>query len=55
MRYFTPREIANLHGFPSDFKIEAPMKIAYRLLGNSMHISVVASVLNYLFENKNII
>ncbi|KAI8895241.1 S-adenosyl-L-methionine-dependent methyltransferase [Globomyces pollinis-pini] len=55
IRYFSPREIANLHGLPKSFKLEGvPTNILYRLLGNSMHIDVVASVLNYLFDSTTL-
>ncbi|KAJ3268079.1 C-5 cytosine-specific DNA methylase [Terramyces sp. JEL0728] len=48
-RYFSPREIANLHGLDSGFKMEGiTAKMAFKLLGNSMHIDVVASCLQYL-------
>nr|XP_048317008.1 tRNA (cytosine(38)-C(5))-methyltransferase isoform X4 [Myodes glareolus] len=53
LRYFTPREIANLQGFPPEF--EFPEKITvkqrYRLLGNSLNVHVVAKLLTVLCES----
>ncbi|XP_040290443.1 tRNA (cytosine(38)-C(5))-methyltransferase isoform X1 [Bufo bufo] len=47
LRYFTPREIANLHGFPASFGF--PEKITtkqrYRLLGNSLNVHIVAKLI----------
>ncbi|XP_053569956.1 tRNA (cytosine(38)-C(5))-methyltransferase isoform X1 [Bombina bombina] len=52
MRYFTPREIANLHGFPSSFGF--PEKITtkqrYRLLGNSLNVHIVANLISILLH-----
>ncbi|KAI5448389.1 tRNA (cytosine(38)-C(5))-methyltransferase 2 isoform X2 [Lathyrus oleraceus] len=51
LRYFTPREVANLHSFPEDFEFpeHVSLKQRYALLGNSLSISVVAPLLHYLF------
>ncbi|KEH36452.1 tRNA (cytosine(38)-C(5))-methyltransferase 2 isoform X2 [Medicago truncatula] len=51
LRYFTPREVANLHSFPEDFEFpeHISLKQRYALLGNSLSIAVVASLLQYLF------
>lgn len=50
LRYFTPREIANLHSFPASFSF--PMHVTrrqqYALLGNSLSAAVVADLLTYL-------
>ncbi|XP_048467028.1 tRNA (cytosine(38)-C(5))-methyltransferase isoform X1 [Rhincodon typus] len=42
LRYFTPREIANLHGFPPEFSFPETISLrqSYRLLGNSLNIKV---------------
>nr|XP_056713430.1 tRNA (cytosine(38)-C(5))-methyltransferase isoform X2 [Euleptes europaea] len=50
LRYFTPREIANLHGFPPqfDFPGKVTMKQCYRLLGNSLNVHVVAKLISIL-------
>lgn len=54
LRYFTPREIANLHSFPKKFKFpdHITQKQRYALLGNSLSVAVVASLLEYLFRNE---
>eukprot|EP00250_Pteridium_aquilinum_P034079 c7002_g1_i1 orf=104-1327(+) len=54
LRYFTPREIANLHSFPKKFKFpdRITVKQRYALLGNSLSVAVVALLLQYLFQNK---
>lgn len=51
LRYFTPREVANLHSFPEDFEFpeHISLKQRYALLGNSLSIAVVAPLLQYLF------
>ncbi|KAJ6220231.1 hypothetical protein RDWZM_006043 [Blomia tropicalis] len=50
LRYFTPREIANLMSFPSEF--EFPDKInrkqQYRVLGNSVNVTVCYYLLRIL-------
>ncbi|MED6108725.1 C-5 cytosine-specific DNA methylase [Stylosanthes scabra] len=53
LRYFTPREVANIHSFPEDFKFpdHISLKQRYALLGNSLSIAVVAPLLQYLFTN----
>ncbi|KAG6934307.1 tRNA aspartic acid methyltransferase 1, partial [Chelydra serpentina] len=50
LRYFTPREIANLHGFPPEFGFpdKITMKQRYRLLGNSLNVHVVAKLISLL-------
>lgn len=53
LRYFSPREIANIHGFPSSFKFaDATDKQSYNLLGNSLNVSLVADLLVYLLSWK---
>ncbi|KAJ2727118.1 hypothetical protein GGI07_000002 [Coemansia sp. Benny D115] len=49
-RYFTPREVANLMGFPKEFTLPetTSVKQGYRLLGNSLSVSVVALLMDYL-------
>ncbi|GLT80494.1 hypothetical protein SLA2020_519320 [Shorea laevis] len=55
LRYFTPREIANLHSFPEDFQFpeHISLKQRYALLGNSLSIAVVAPLLQYLFAQPS--
>lgn len=52
LRYFTPREVANLHGFPNDFCLPSSLSLKqqYRLLGNSLNVLVVSELLNCLFH-----
>ncbi|KAJ1995161.1 hypothetical protein GGI25_001388 [Coemansia spiralis] len=52
-RYFTPREVANLMGFPKNFSFPADTSIrqGYRLLGNSLSVSVVAVLMDYLVRH----
>ncbi|XP_054130233.1 tRNA (cytosine(38)-C(5))-methyltransferase isoform X2 [Melozone crissalis] len=52
LRYFTPREIANLHGFPLEFGFpeKVTVKQRYRLLGNSLNVHVVAKLISILLE-----
>lgn len=55
LRYFTPREIANLHSFPQNFCFpdHVSLKQRYALLGNSLSVAVVASLLRYLLSTEN--
>ncbi|KAL6488687.1 hypothetical protein MHYP_G00024280 [Metynnis hypsauchen] len=50
LRYFTPREIANLMGFPSHFTFppRISVKQQYRVLGNSLNVHVVAKLINLM-------
>ena len=53
LRYFTPREVANLMGFPDqhfDFPENTSLKTKYRLLGNSLNVIVVSSLLKLLLH-----
>ncbi|XP_040823725.1 tRNA (cytosine(38)-C(5))-methyltransferase isoform X2 [Ochotona curzoniae] len=52
LRYFTPREIANLLGFPPEFGFpeNITVKQRYRLLGNSLNVHVVAKLIKALCE-----
>lgn len=49
-RYFSPREVANLMGFPVHFSFPETTtnKQGYRLLGNSLSVDVVAVLVDYL-------
>lgn len=55
LRYFTPREVANLHSFPEDFRFpqHIGLRQRYALLGNSLSIAVVAPLLGYLFAEPS--
>ncbi|XP_066137154.1 tRNA (cytosine(38)-C(5))-methyltransferase isoform X1 [Saccopteryx bilineata] len=52
LRYFTPKEIANLLGFPPEFGFpeNITVKQRYRLLGNSLNVQVVAKLIKFLVE-----
>ena len=49
-RYFTPREVARLHGFPEAFTFPGAIspKKRYELLGNSLSVQVVAALLRHI-------
>ncbi|KAI8327466.1 S-adenosyl-L-methionine-dependent methyltransferase, partial [Chlamydoabsidia padenii] len=51
LRYFTPREVANLMGFPSSFNFPTTTtrKQQYRTLGNSINVTLVSHLIRYLF------
>jgi tRNA (cytosine38-C5)-methyltransferase len=51
LRYFTPREVANLMSFPPEFGFPSNVtkKQKYKLLGNSVNVQVVSFVLRLLF------
>ncbi|XP_010519930.1 PREDICTED: DNA (cytosine-5)-methyltransferase [Tarenaya hassleriana] len=55
LRYFTPREVANLHSFPEDFEFpkQISLRQRYALLGNSLSVAVVAPLLRYLFSSPS--
>ncbi|XP_015085767.1 tRNA (cytosine(38)-C(5))-methyltransferase 2 isoform X1 [Solanum pennellii] len=55
LRYFTPREVANLHSFPEDFQFPQHISLRqrYAMLGNSLSVGVVAPLLQYLFINHS--
>ncbi|XP_049421556.1 tRNA (cytosine(38)-C(5))-methyltransferase [Epinephelus fuscoguttatus] len=50
LRYFTPREVANLMGFPQTFSFpeHVTTKQQYKVLGNSLNVVVVARLLQLL-------
>ncbi|EYU29233.1 hypothetical protein ABFS82_05G127900 [Erythranthe guttata] len=54
LRYFTPREVANLHSFPEDFEFpqHVSLRQRYALLGNSLSVGVVGPLLRYLFTHQ---
>ncbi|GER45137.1 DNA (Cytosine-5)-methyltransferase [Striga asiatica] len=55
LRYFTPREVANLHSFPEEFQFpqHVSLRQRYALLGNSLSVGVVAPLLAYLFTHQS--
>ncbi|KAL0297327.1 UNVERIFIED_CONTAM: tRNA (cytosine(38)-C(5))-methyltransferase 2 [Sesamum radiatum] len=54
LRYFTPREVANLHSFPDDFQFPGHVSLRqrYALVGNSLSVGVVAPLFRYLFTHE---
>lgn len=55
LRYFTPKEVANLHSFPKEFSFPEGISLRqrYALLGNSLSVAVVAPLLCYLFTDPS--
>ena len=53
LRYFSPREVANLMCFPSDFSIPPGVtpRQSYKVLGNSLNVHVVSLLLKYLVND----
>jgi tRNA (cytosine38-C5)-methyltransferase len=60
LRYFTPDELLRLFCFvdeehPSfEWPKSITLKTKYRLLGNSVNVTVVTALLNYLFSSETI-
>lgn len=54
-RFFAPREIARIHGFPECFHFPSAVgrKKQYELLGNSLSVQVVTALLKYLLGPPN--
>lgn len=52
-RRLTPREVANLQSFPSDFIINENIKQAYKQFGNSVNIEVVKILASKLISNAD--
>lgn len=50
LRFLTPREIANLKGFPPEFRFPADLALSqrYQQLGNSLSVDVVSELLVFL-------
>ena len=50
LRYFSPREISNLLGFPPDFTFpdHVTLKQKYKVLGNSLNVTVVSLLIDRL-------
>ena len=53
VRYFSPREVANIHSFPATFAFPERITTAQRfaLLGNSLSVACVAPLLEYLLND----
>eukprot|EP01116_Phalansterium_solitarium_P003708 TRINITY_DN14531_c0_g1_i1.p1 TRINITY_DN14531_c0_g1~~TRINITY_DN14531_c0_g1_i1.p1 ORF type:complete len:344 (+),score=101.51 TRINITY_DN14531_c0_g1_i1:300-1331(+) len=52
LRFFSPAEVARLHGFPPSFAFPDSVSLRQRwaLLGNSLNVAEVAELLKYLFR-----
>ena len=55
LRYFTPREIARIHGIPDSFMFPQQLsrKQLYRVLGNGLNVTVIQYLLKYVLFNDN--
>lgn len=51
-RYLTPRECANMQGFPEDMALHKKDAVAYKQLGNSVNVDVVRMFAKLLLEGK---
>ena len=53
LRYFSPREVANLMCFPDSFSIPADVTLrqSYKVLGNSLNVLVVSVLVKYLLND----
>ena len=56
LRYFTPKEIANLLGFPCEFAVPRGVsrKAAWAALGNSLHVDGAAAVVGAALEDLGV-
>ena len=54
LRYFSPTEVSNLLGFPKSFSFPSNSnpRICYRLLGNSLNVTVVALLTSILIKES---
>lgn len=54
LRFFTPTEIARLHGFPPHFSFPDTVtdRQRYNLLGNSLNCVVLSHLMQYLFDDS---
>ena len=52
LRYFSPREVANLMYFPAGFKFppDTTLNQCYKTLGNSVNVLVVTTLIKYLLS-----
>lgn len=56
LRFFSPREVSRLMGFPSelDFPDNITVKQRYKVLGNSLNVTVVGILIYVLLKKKDI-
>ena len=54
LRYFSPREVANLMCFPGNFSIpdDVTLRQCYKVLGNSLNVLVVSVLVKYLLRDQ---
>eukprot|EP00906_Rhabdomonas_costata_P008338 RCo011884 len=54
VRFFSPRELLRLHGFPERFRFPPHLTLAqqYALIGNSLNVTVVSALLRRLLREK---
>lgn len=51
LRYFTPREMMRIHGFPDTYDITGvSKKKMYQLIGNSLNVCVVSQLVKYMLK-----
>ena len=57
LRYFTPREILNLHCFPQTYTFPAntTVKQCYKLLGNSINSHVVEMLCRHILRDETLL
>merc|ERR1712232_918243 len=55
VRFFSPKEICNLLGFPMDFLLPREMKLQhrYKVVGNSIAVSVATELLRFLLLGES--
>nr|AOE43198.1 DNA (cytosine-5-)-methyltransferase [Coremiostelium polycephalum] len=53
LRYFSPKEITRLHGFPEEFTFLPSFtpQQCYRLIGNSLNVKIVSELLKFLISD----
>eukprot|EP00929_Paragymnodinium_shiwhaense_P011197 TRINITY_DN11669_c0_g1_i3.p1 TRINITY_DN11669_c0_g1~~TRINITY_DN11669_c0_g1_i3.p1 ORF type:complete len:446 (-),score=87.67 TRINITY_DN11669_c0_g1_i3:378-1715(-) len=55
VRFFSPKEVINMLGFPADFKLPLGMRLLhrYKIVGNSIGVTVCIELLRYLLFNES--
>ena len=56
LRYFSPREISRLMGFPEElrFPVQSTLKQCRNVLGNSLNVKVVGALMSHLLRTHNV-